>query len=105
MKLIKRGDLIVDKYGNYYYATETYPNRVRLVNAFMDLSFRRTLNEVYYEEYQGELIGERPMFLLKGHIDMIVNNKSTFKIYALEEIEAHFDVFIDTLIDPEAYRK
>lgn len=104
MKLTKRGDLIVDNLGNYYYAIETYPDRVRLVNAFMDLCFRRTLNEVYYEEYSGQLVGERPMYLLKGNIDMILNNKSTFKIYTLEEVEAHFDVFIETLVDPEDYR-
>ncbi len=99
MKLKKRGDLIVDKYGNYYYAIETSEHHVRLVNAFMDLCFRRELDDIYYEEYKGQRIGDRPMFLLNGNIEMILNQKSKLKIYSLEEVEAHYEVFIDPLID------
>lgn len=99
MKLIKRGDLILDQYGNYYYAVDTTPTHVRLVNAFMDLCFRRTLDEIYFEEFGGQVLGARPLELLKGNIDMILHNKSKFRIIPLEEVEAHFDVFIDSLIE------
>lgn len=99
MKLIKRGDLILDKYGNYYYAVEVSDDHVRLVNAFMDLCFRRKLDEIYYEEYKGQLIGERPLYLLKGNIEMILNKKSKLSIIPLEEVEAQYDVFIDPLIE------
>ncbi|WEG12539.1 hypothetical protein PU629_21020 [Pullulanibacillus sp. KACC 23026] len=99
MKLIKRGDLVLDKYGNYYYATDISPTYVRLTNAFMDLCFRRTLDDLYFEEYKGQLIGERLLSLLKGNIEMILNKKSRFSIIPLEEVESHFDVFIDQPTD------
>lgn len=98
MKLIKRGDLILDKYGNYYYAVETFEDRVRLVHAFMDLCFRRPLDDLYYEEFKGQLIGDHPLYLLKGHIDMILNKKSKFRILPLEDVEAEFDVFIEPIV-------
>ncbi len=102
MIIKKRGDLIVDSRGNYYYAVEQQENMLKLVNAFMDLTFRRRLDDLYFEEYQGGLIGERPMELLKGNIDMILSNKSKLKMYTLESVEEHYDVIIEPLFDSSA---
>lgn len=101
LEIKKRGDLIIDTYGNYYYAIDQKGSMLRLVNAFMDLTFRRRLDAVYYEEYHGGLIGDRPMELLKGNIEMILNNKSKLKMISLEEVEKHFDVIIEPLYHPE----
>jgi hypothetical protein len=105
LKLIKRGDLIVDSYGNFYYVTEINESNVRLVNAFMDLCFRRTLDDLYYEEYKGQLIGERPMALLKGNLDMILNKKSKFSLIPLESLQEAYDVHIDPLIDVSSIKE
>jgi hypothetical protein len=99
LKLIKRGDLIVDPYGNFYYVTDINQSNVRVVNAFMDLCFRRALDDIYYEQYKGQLVGERPLALLKGNLDMILNKKSKFSLIPLEELQAEYEVFIDPLID------
>lgn len=101
MDIKKRGDLIVDSHGNYYYAIDQKGTMLRLVNAFMDLTFRRRLDGVYFEEYQGGYIGDRPLDLLQGNIDMILNNKSKLKLFSLEEVEKHFDVIIEPLFRPE----
>ncbi|TCP23803.1 hypothetical protein EV207_12826 [Scopulibacillus darangshiensis] len=97
MQIKKRGDLIVDQYGNYYYAIDQKENTLLLVNAFMDLTFRRKLDDIYFEENEGDYIGDRPMYLLKGNLDMIINKKSKLQIYPLEEVEKHYDVIIETL--------
>ncbi|MFC7394919.1 hypothetical protein [Scopulibacillus cellulosilyticus] len=97
MNIKKRGDLIVDCYGNYYYAIDQKEDTLILVNAFMDLSFRRKLDDTYFEEYQGEFVGGHAMNLLKGNIEMIINQKSKLQIYSLKEVKEHYDVIIDPL--------
>lgn len=99
MEIKKRGDLIVDTYGNYYYAIEEKGDTLLLVNAFVDLTFRRKLDDLYFEEYQGQYIGDRPMELLKGNIDMIINKKSKLSLYTLEDVEQHYEVIIEPLYD------
>ncbi|WP_085520497.1 hypothetical protein [Tuberibacillus sp. Marseille-P3662] len=100
MNIKKRGDLIVDHYGNYYYAIDEKGETIVLVNAFMDLTFRRELDDLYFEEYQGQLVGERPMDILKGNIDIILSNQSKLKIYPMEDVEAHYNVIIEPLYTP-----
>ena len=97
MNITKRGDLIVDQYGNYYYAIDQKDGMLKIVNAFMDLSYRRRLDDPYIEMHYGEPVGQHPYQLLKDHIDMILNGKSRFKILSLEEVEKHYTTIIDPL--------
>ncbi|GGE34262.1 hypothetical protein GCM10011391_11190 [Pullulanibacillus camelliae] len=101
MKITKRADLIVDRYGNYYYAIDQKDSMLRIVNAFMDLSYRRKLDKDYIEMHFGESVGSHPFKLLKDHIDMIAYGKSRFKILPLEDVEKHFDVILEPLYPPE----
>ncbi|GGH87679.1 hypothetical protein JOD43_003996 [Pullulanibacillus pueri] len=100
MKITKRADLIIDQYGNYYYAIDQKEETLRIVNAFMDLSYRRILDETYMEMHAGERIGQHPYNLLKDHIHMVANKRSRFKLYTLEEIEQHYDVILEPLYIP-----
>jgi len=99
MHITKRGDIIVDRYGNYYYAVARQGDTIQLVNAFMDLTMRRRIDDDYIELHKGKLVGERSLELLKGHLDMIMNKKNRFKLIPLETLEQHFTVIIDNLID------
>lgn len=99
MNITKRGDVIVDRYGNYYYAVDQKGDTLRLVNAFMDLTMRRRLDDDYFEMHKGKMVGERSLELIKGHIDMIINKKNRFQMIPLEKLEEEFTVIIDNLID------
>jgi hypothetical protein len=101
MNIVKRGDVIVDCYGNYYYAIDQKGDTIRLVNAFIDLTMRRRLDDDYFEMHKGKMVGERSLELMRGHIEMIMNKKNRFRLIPLETLEEQFTVIIDNLILPE----
>ncbi|MFC4618845.1 hypothetical protein ACFO4N_08850 [Camelliibacillus cellulosilyticus] len=99
MNLMKRGDMIVDKYGNYYYVIDQKGETLRLINALLDLSLRRKLDAPYIDMHQGERVGDHALELLKGHVDMIANRKSRFRFIPIEELEADYELIFVSIYD------
>ena len=101
MEILKRGDVIIDHYGNYYYAVDQKGDTIRIVNAFLDLAMRRRLDDTFFELHEGKMVGEPILERIKGHINMIINKKNRFKMIPLETLEEKYTVIIDNLMDYE----
>lgn len=97
---IKRlGDLVVDDLGNYYHITEKDGQTLTLANAFMELSFRRRLDDNYIDEHKGEYVGTHAVTLLKSLIERIQQGKTSLKIIPLRELEKQHTIIIETLFE------
>ncbi|HET7579456.1 MAG TPA: hypothetical protein VFK33_09255 [Bacillales bacterium] len=99
MEIKRLGDLIVDDYGNYYHVIEKKGNSLTLANAFMELSFRRKLDELYMEEHAEEYVGTHAMDILKSVIERIEAGKTNLKMIRLHELEEEYDVVIEPLYE------
>lgn len=99
MEIKRLGDLIVDERGNYYHVIQKDGQTLTIVNAFMELSFRRKLDDPYIEEHQGEYVGTHAMTLLKSVIERSRARKTSLKIIPLQELEQHYTIHIDPLFE------
>lgn len=99
MELKRFGDLIEDDRGNYYHVVEKNGNSVTLANAFMELSFRRKMDDLYIEEHKGEYVGAQALSILKSVIERVHAGKISLKIVSLNELEKEYDVKIDPLFE------
>jgi hypothetical protein len=99
MNIKRLGDLIVDRLGNYYHVVDKQGDTLILANAFMELSFRRKLDDLYIEEHYGEYVGEHAMSLLKSNIERIKAKKNMLKIIPLEDVEQEYDVQVKPLYE------
>lgn len=97
MEIKRLGDLVVDERGNYYHVTEKDGETLTLVNAFMELSYRRKLDRNYIEEHRGEYVGTHAMTLLKSVIERIQAGKTSLRIIPLEDLEKEYDIKIEPL--------
>ncbi|AUM66330.1 hypothetical protein C0R09_18405 [Brevibacillus laterosporus] len=95
----KRGDLITDKYGNYYFVMEQHEQKLVLVNAIVEFSYSHILDEQYLSEHKGEFIGRYPTDLLKTAIENIKSGKAPLKIYTLESLLEDYDIVVDGLYE------
>jgi hypothetical protein len=99
MQIKRFGDLVEDRLGNYYHVVDKQRDTLTLANAFMELSFRRKLDDLYIEEHYEEYVGTHAMELLKSNIERIQAKKNMLKIVPLEEIEKVYNIKIDNLFE------
>lgn len=99
MNLKRFGDLIEDDLGNYYLIVEKEGSTLIIANAFMELSFRRRLDDPYIEEHYGEYVGKHAMDLLKSNIERIRARKNTLKIVPLKEVEQEYHIKVQNLFE------
>ncbi|HET7658240.1 MAG TPA: hypothetical protein VFK37_08085 [Bacillales bacterium] len=99
MDIKRMGDLIVDEYGNYYHVVDKKDDTLILVNAFMELSFRRRLDDIYIEEHKGEYVGARALQIMKSVIERIHAKKTSLKMIALKDLEKEYDIVIENLFE------
>ena len=96
MELVPLRDLIKDEYGNYYFVIRSDGETLMLVNAFMEISFRRILpitNDYDdLEKYRGKGLGQKPMDTLKHIISSLDNGKSPGYIYNLDDIKHSYNI-------------
>lgn len=93
------GDLVIDERGNYYHIVAKKGRSLTLANAFMEMSFRRKLDDGYIEEHKGEYVGTHAMNLLKSVIERTKAEKTSFRIIPLRELEQQYEVDIEPLFE------
>ncbi|HET7627252.1 MAG TPA: hypothetical protein VFK44_02585 [Bacillales bacterium] len=99
MKLKRFGDLITDEYGNYYHVVAIDGHQITLANAFMELCYRRKLDDLYIEEHKGEYVGTHAMNIIKSVIERAERKKTTLKIVPLDEVKKHYEVQMEPLFE------
>ncbi|HEX7065401.1 MAG TPA: hypothetical protein VF199_10085 [Bacillales bacterium] len=99
MQLKRLGDLVIDDLGNYYHIVEKDDNNLTLANAFMELSFRRKLDDLYIEENQGEYVGAHAMAILKSVIERVEARKTSLKIISLRDLQKEYNVKMEPLFE------
>lgn len=99
MQIKRLGDLVVDEYGNYYHVIDRIEDTLILANAFMELSFRRKLDDLYIEEHKGEYLGTNAIEILKSVIDRIHSGKTSLKMIPLKELQKDYEVVIENLFE------
>lgn len=99
MQIKRLGDLIVDEYGNYYHVVDKKENTLILANAFMELSFRRKLDDLFIEEHKGEYTGKHALEIIKSVIARVHAKKTSLKIIPLTDLKEQYDIIIENLFE------
>mgnify|MGYP001184949057 CR=1 FL=1 len=101
MDILLLRDLVVDEYGNYYIAMRESENEgvkeLTLVNAFIDLSFRRILTfddsfKKEFAEYEHKYLGQQAMDILKSRIEQLSKHEVPGGIYKLSDVLQEYKV-------------
>ncbi|WP_053957152.1 hypothetical protein [Inediibacterium massiliense] len=98
MEILPMRDLIKDEYDNYYVVTRISDaeKKITLVNAYMELSFRRILffNDNFKKEfknYEGLYLGQQAMDILKYRINSLETGEVPGHIYSLNDVKKEYN--------------